>query len=723
MKKNTNGLGFEGQRKKDYTGTTANRNRSCLIIGIFAILAVASVMPLTKKYAKRLVYRSSQPIREATYLIHSQSLKQLFGCENTADGPETRTCMWHRLETLLDGHSLDYFLSQKLGSDVNDRMRLLEELAVLGRTGKYQKQNIEISGKNCHPKCRENGNCNRETGECECRFGYDGEACEIDRLSTCRSAPGAPVSCGHVALKSCACVRQCQAYLCQGPVCDDPFVLFGRMCYVRNGDMLGVLSDSVFDPPSLDEPNVHYFKLMGKSNVTITAKEALVQNDVTMPLHLCPDRCSNRGACMKSGNSPLSPPICKCYRGYQGNSCEIMKDKSCYADCLGRGKCIDRFCHCQQQYWGNGCHRDTVFSPTKRTFPSPILFKIYIYSIPSNLANSRAHWAGFQQHDGNYIGYQYFLHYLLKSPYITQNPEEANLFFIPALTYEYSSNLGNPNPHLNRVIRYIKDKYHYWNNTGGKDHIIWTSGDRGACLLDGDATAAIKLTHYGRYGIQGGKHLCYEPSRDVVVAPPFQDHWKIAQKTYGSVNEFNFTGHEFWKKKKNRILFFAGGILENDRQYSGMARQIMLNESHSWNQSLYDINSGGVPNYADRLESSLFCFCPYGYGWGIRIASAILRGCIPLIIQDGVDQPFQNVLPYEEFSIRLTNDDIPHIPDILGKISDVEIRYLQRGLLRFWPAFVHEVELPNSAFNWTMFALRQRYLNMKSKLIEPLPPV
>ena len=40
-------------------------------------------------------------------------------------------------------------------------------------------------------------------------------------------------------------------------------------------------------------------------------------------------------------------------------------------------------------------------------------------------------------------------------------------------------------------------------------------------------------------------------------------------------------------------------------------------------------------NYEEMFLTSKFCIAPYGYGWGLRLAIAVVHGCIPVIIQVG----------------------------------------------------------------------------------------
>lgn len=71
---------------------------------------------------------------------------------------------------------------------------------------------VEVQ-KECAKGCENRGNCNRETGECECPFGFVGPACEKLIYPACRSAdtPDALPWYGYITPKSCECYRQLEA--------------------------------------------------------------------------------------------------------------------------------------------------------------------------------------------------------------------------------------------------------------------------------------------------------------------------------------------------------------------------------------------------------------------------------------------------------------------------------------------------------------------------------
>jgi len=87
--------------------------------------------------------------------------------------------------------------------------------------------------------------------------------------------------------------------------------------------------------------------------------------------------------------------------------------------------------------------------------------------------------------DPTYIAYRGFLSGFLHDWSVrTENPWEANLFYVPALTFAYSSNLGDVTEHLHRVMTWVREAHPFFNRTGGRDHFFWLPNDRwgsGSC--------------------------------------------------------------------------------------------------------------------------------------------------------------------------------------------------------------------------------------------------
>ena len=64
-------------------------------------------------------------------------------------------------------------------------------------------------------------------------------------------------------------------------------------------------------------------------------------------------------------------------------------------------------------------------------------------------------------------------------------------------------------------------------------------------------------------------------------------------------------------------------------------------------------------------------------------------GCIPVVVQDGILVPWENVLDFAAFGLRVARADLPRLPQILRGISEVRVRQLQRGLAAVWERFTY----------------------------------
>jgi hypothetical protein len=91
------------------------------------------------------------------------------------------------------------------------------------------------------------------------------------------------------------------------------------------------------------------------------------------------------------------------------------------------------------------------------------------------------------------------------------------------------------------------------------------------------------------------------------------------------------------------------------------------------------------------LHRSKFCLAPAGMGFSTRVYESIAQGCVPLIIQHEpdsdteADQAFEDLLPYQNFSLRLRQDAIPMLPSILADFPKERWLALRRNLGCVWP--------------------------------------
>jgi hypothetical protein len=164
------------------------------------------------------------------------------------------------------------------------------------------------------------------------------------------------------------------------------------------------------------------------------------------------------------------------------------------------------------------------------------------------------------------------------------------------------------------------------------------------------------------------------------------------------------------------------------------------------------------------MRQAKFCLAPYGHGWGIRLMKVIVAGCVPVIIQvgvvwpllgmaracclkpaaqhqlcrchptplkptglptlpanlqDHVYQPYEDIIPYADFSIRLPNSDLPRIRELLGGVTPEEWLHLHEGLKRWWRPFVWEQEAGGTAYQYAITSLKKRLSSLTAGF--PMP--
>ena len=102
-----------------------------------------------------------------------------------------------------------------------------------------------------------------------------------------------------------------------------------------------------------------------------------------------------------------------------------------------------------------------------------------------------------------------------------------------------------------------------------------------------------------------------------------------------------------------------------------------------------------------------------GDGWSGGVTTYLRHGCVPVVVQDGVDMPFERVgafrgsvdggddgdgdgaealLRWASFSIRVAGDGVDGLGSILRGGTESEIRRLQDGVAAVWRMFWYDVQ-------------------------------
>ena len=364
-----------------------------------------------------------------------------------------------------------------------------------------------------------------------------------------------------------------------------------------------------------------------------------------------------------------------------------------------------------------------------------------------------------------------FHEYLMRSAHRTTDPAEADFFYAPAYVACYHLKYNHPSPRqTTETLPEPKVRPHgaliRWRALASSlrerlavpefaaaraargfappagddgtvamdlsDHVFVAPYDEGACATPEELKTATFLTHWGNTGVPHDESTtgfgnddwsglvragilpaaaeapmrCYDPAKDLVVPP-----WNRARDETTSPSR--------WARGRRLTLFFFAGDLgtaegipnsgphASEKYSMGIRQRVAASLRDRFPE--FDI-AGRVQDYERRVERSTFCGVLPGDGWSGGIVTYLRHGCIPVIIQDGVDMPFERVgawgrraararapeeaaapaetlLTYASFAVRVREADIHRLDAILGNVSDATVRGLQRGCEDAWRLF------------------------------------
>jgi hypothetical protein len=159
--------------------------------------------------------------------------------------------------------------------------------------------------------------------------------------------------------------------------------------------------------------------------------------------------------------------------------------------------------------------------------------------------------------------------------------------------------------------------------------------------------------------------------------------------------------------KRPYLLFFGGSIRPQQFEYSGGARQAF--QKYVLKANPTDVIFGGGIN---RYREATFCFTPYGDGWGNRIVHVMQGACIPVIVQDHVYLPLEDVLDYSAFSIRMRVEDMPNLLEVLRQVTPEQIKRYREEMFKVHKAFSWVRTFDGQAYEYTIKSLRRKLTNL-----------
>ncbi|GFP86822.1 probable glycosyltransferase at5g20260 [Phtheirospermum japonicum] len=265
---------------------------------------------------------------------------------------------------------------------------------------------------------------------------------------------------------------------------------------------------------------------------------------------------------------------------------------------------------------------------------------------------------------GKYASEGYFFKNINESAFLTRDPLLAHLFFIPISCHKLHQKVSSYKEMASIAGKYVEGlivRYPYWNRTLGADHFFLTCHE-----IDVGATKQVPFLVKNAIRVVCSPSYAtgFIPHKDVslpLVMQPFA-------KPTGRNDIANRTILGYWagicnSKTRRKLVNIWGRDDELDIQ----------------NSTAYKYNGVRM----NKFYRAKFCICPVGSrATSNRITMAIHYGCVPVILADYYDLPFNDILDWRKFSVILNESDVHNLKDILKAKAGAEYRLLYSNLLK-----------------------------------------
>ncbi|ERM97229.1 probable arabinosyltransferase ARAD1 [Amborella trichopoda] len=228
------------------------------------------------------------------------------------------------------------------------------------------------------------------------------------------------------------------------------------------------------------------------------------------------------------------------------------------------------------------------------------------------------------------------------------NSSQADIIFVPffsSLSYNRHSKVKPPeklsrNKILQENLIQFLSKKDEWKRSGGRDHVIVAHHPNS--MLDARISlrpAMFILADFGRY-LQQVANV----EKDV-IAP-----YKHVIKSF--VNDTSTFA------SRPILLYFQGAIYRKDGGFIRQELFYLLKDEKDVHFAFGSAKGSGINQASQGMHSSKFCLNIAGdTPSSNRLFDAIASHCIPVIISDEIELPYEDVIDYSEFCVFLRASD------------------------------------------------------------------
>ncbi|XP_050232209.1 probable arabinosyltransferase ARAD1 [Mercurialis annua] len=274
------------------------------------------------------------------------------------------------------------------------------------------------------------------------------------------------------------------------------------------------------------------------------------------------------------------------------------------------------------------------------------------------------------------------------------DPDDADLFFVPFFaSLSLIVNPIRPPGSADSVQHYSDEEMQeqlvewleqqeYWKRSNGRDHVI-VAGDPNAMyrVLDRVKNAVLLLSDFGRVRGDQGSLV-----KDVII--PY-------------AHRINVYKGDISVDDRKTLLFFMGNRYRKD---GGKIRDLLFQMLESEEDVVIKHGTQSRENRraaSHGMHTSQFCLNPAGdTPSACRLFDSIVSLCVPVIVSDSIELPFEDVIDYRKVAIFVGTEDSlkpGYLVTILRSITSKQILEYQKELKKVRRYF--EYDNPNGTVN------------------------
>ncbi|XP_031093519.1 probable arabinosyltransferase ARAD1 [Ipomoea triloba] len=228
------------------------------------------------------------------------------------------------------------------------------------------------------------------------------------------------------------------------------------------------------------------------------------------------------------------------------------------------------------------------------------------------------------------------------------NSSDADVVFVPFFSSVCYNRFSRLQPHqkmstnalLQQKLVTFLTAQEEWKRSGGKDHVILAHHPNS--LLDARTKlwpAMFILSDFGRYPPN-----IANVEKDIVA--PYKH---VVRNYINDSSDFD---------SRPTLLYFQGAIYRKDGGYVRQELFYLLKDEKDVHFSFGSIQNDGINQAALGMQASKFCLNIAGdTPSSNRLFDAIASHCVPVIISDEIELPYEDILDYSEFCIFVRTAD------------------------------------------------------------------